>query len=119
MEKYLRTKDEILTIRTNLNNQVFVVDSKGKWFEPEYIEKDIIKEADTLEELLDCIVVDYGHYKHFMSKPFGCAIENIVKNDYSMKGIKEGTIKVYGAIWCKWGLKYVAKMDDKGELELI
>ena len=27
--------------------------------------------------------------------------------------------KIYGAIWCEWGLKYVAKMNSKGELELL
>lgn len=27
--------------------------------------------------------------------------------------------KIYGAIWCEWGLKYVAKMNDKGVLELL
>ena len=26
---------------------------------------------------------------------------------------------VYGAIWTEWGLKYVSKMNEKGELELI
>ena len=24
-----------------------------------------------------------------------------------------------GAIWCEWGLKYVAKMNDKGDFVLI
>ena len=28
-------------------------------------------------------------------------------------------IKLYGAIWTEWGLKYVAKMNDQGKLELL
>ena len=27
--------------------------------------------------------------------------------------------KIYGAIWTEWGLKYIAKMNSKGELELL
>ena len=26
---------------------------------------------------------------------------------------------IYGCIWTEWGLKYVAKMNENGELELI
>jgi hypothetical protein len=26
---------------------------------------------------------------------------------------------IYGAIWTEWGLKYVARMNEKGELELL
>ena len=27
--------------------------------------------------------------------------------------------KIYGAIWCEWGLKYVARMNSDGVLELL
>ena len=117
MEKYLRTKDEILTIRTNLNNQVFVVDSKGKWFEPEYIEKDIIDQASTIDSLVDYIVVDYGSFKHIVTNSKN-TIENIIKNWYVMKGVKAGSIKIFGANWTDKGLKYFAKMNNEGDLEV-
>lgn len=119
MEKYLRTKDEIFELQTNLYNQLFAVNRKGEWFEPECIEKDIIAQANELKNLIDCIVIDYGHYKHFATQPINGALVNIVKTDYTMKGVKAGVINVYGAIWCKWGLKYVAKLNEKGDLELI
>ena len=30
----------------------------------------------------------------------------------------KGLFSIYGAIWCEWGLKYVAKLNDNGRLEL-
>ena len=33
--------------------------------------------------------------------------------------IKNSCKEVYGAIWTDTGLKYIAKMNEKGELELL
>ena len=67
------------------------------------------KQADTIEELCDEFVRIAGNNRHDtvsleLGKQYKIAYPNI---------------KVYGAIWTDKGLIYVAKMNDKGELELI
>ena len=68
-----------------------------------------IREADTIEELCDEFVgvdktCENGH-QLLRAIPYKCA-------NFWNGG-------VYGCIWTSKGLIYVAKMDDKGELELI
>ena len=66
----------------------------------------IDKEADTIEELCDEFVC-------FENKMTFQDLETIT----SSCNLKHLT--VYGAIWTEWGLKYVAKMNYEGELELL
>ena len=71
--------------------------------------KEIINQSENLEELCDEFVgVDKtcknGH-QLLRAVPYKCA-------NYWNGG-------VYGAIWTDKGLIYVAKMNDKGDLELI
>ena len=77
----------------------------------------IIKQADTIEELCDTIVIvwkdhlptiwnDTTHFKDLLSM-------------YSSYQRKHKIVVIYGAIWTDKGLIYVAKMNDKGELCLI
>ncbi len=76
---------------------------------------DILREADTIEELCDEFVLKttskesgksyYGLYYYSDIKHF--------KVKERFKGVW------YGAIWADKGLIYVAKMNDKGELELL
>ena len=91
--KYIRTKDGIVsslkTVRTSK----------------------IIKKADTLEELCDEIVR---------------VCQPNTKNEWHfVLGNKDSQFLIgnkhidYGAIWTDKGLIYVAKMNDKGELELL
>lgn len=68
-----------------------------------------IREADTIEELCDEFVgvdntCENGH-QLLRAIPYKCA-------NFWNGG-------VYGAVWCEFGLKYVAKLNSKGELELI
>ena len=73
----------------------------------------IIAQADTIEELCDCFV----------------NVSNVAKSiritgkyhlvEPSLKLIKGMSGEQFGAIWTSAGLIYVAKMNDKGELELI
>ena len=68
-----------------------------------------IREAETIEELCDEFVgidktIENGH-QLLRAVPYKCA-------NFWNGGI-------YGAIWCESGLKYVAKLNSKGELELI
>ena len=67
-----------------------------------------IREADTIEELCDrfvaktCDITEYWVEKKLECAKMYCGVETI-----------------YGAIWTDRGLIFVAKMNDKGELELI
>lgn len=68
-----------------------------------------IREAKTIEELCDEFVgvdktCENGH-QLLRAIPYKC-------HTYWNGGI-------YGAIWCEFGLKYIAKLNSKGELELL
>ena len=66
------------------------------------------KQADTIEELCDEFVYIKGNRKT-IHKPYAVS----PKDDYEYED------KIYCAIWTDKGLIYVAKMNDKGELELL
>lgn len=67
---------------------------------------EIVKEADTIEELCDEFVgINNGKPQMLRFVPYACA-------QYWNGG-------VYGAIWTEKGLIYVAKLNDKRELELL
>lgn len=67
---------------------------------------EIVDKADTIDELCDEFVgINDGKPQMLRFVPYACA-------QYWNGG-------VYGAIWTEWGLKYVAKMNSKGELELL
>ena len=74
----------------------------------------VVKESKHLDELFNRIVtVNKGHYKILTMYQYGKLSRNKV-----LKDLKKG-ITYYGACWTKTGLKYQAKMNDKGELELL
>ena len=64
---------------------------------------DNLSQADTIEELCDEFV--YG--------------ETLIYDKEEMKFLTSRGEIVYGAIWTSKGLIYVAKMNEKGELELL
>ena len=70
-----------------------------------------IKVADTIEELCDEFV-SINEMEQNKPKILNITFESIKQNDYLFDII-------YGAIWTDKGLIYVAKMNDKGELELL
>lgn len=89
-----------------------IIDVKG-------IYEKIIKEADTIEELIDalvlknlntnfCIVMNVSYIKVIKDN-----WQNIINSD-SLKNYI-----TYGAIWTDKGLIYVAKLNDKGALEVL
>lgn len=106
--KYIRTKDGK------------VYEENKLYFEPlieEYISiknphtrvGEIDFEADTIEELCD----------EFIAMPKQLAEGHIpITFEGAQKFAKNGMV-VYGAIWTDKGLIYVAKMNEKGELELL
>ena len=64
--------------------------------------------ADTIEELCDEFVIVGTNWQQII---------DLESARYNLKRPKE--LKVYGAIWTDKGLNYVAKMNDKGEFELL
>ena len=66
-------------------------------------QNNILKKTDTIEELCD----EFIHGQMIFRTLNECL-------DYAPLGGK-----IYGAIWTEKGLIYVAKMNDKGELELL
>ena len=72
----------------------------------EEIEREIIAQSDNVEELCDEFVYVKSNGQKIIEKHLS-----------RMNGIE--IINIYGAIWTDKGLIYVAKMNDKGELELL
>ena len=122
--KYIRTKDGIYRNASVSTDLVIICRDR----ECEVNPSDILKQADTIEELCDEFVdtselktTNTGGwlYDEFDSKN-KCLVyyaederRTIPLNEF------EDLSKIYGAIWTEWGLKYVAKMNDKGELCLL
>jgi len=119
--KYIRTKDDkIYELQAAKSGEKYLVRRNElipMWNTNEY---EIIKQADTIEELCDCCVcfIKDGYY------PYIYSIEDIKylrKLEQFGGKIRNNRVyeKVYLTLWTDKGLIYVAKMNDKGELELL
>jgi hypothetical protein len=117
--KYIRTESEIyslddLYVCEELNGKPYAT-KNGGWC----IYRDsIIKEAETIEELCDMFVgyIEINGNKEDLSIKMSDDLNDFNAIDRFMF-VKEG--ELYGAIWTEWGLKYVAKMNENGELVLL
>ena len=105
---YIRTKNKIYKVESEtFDKQGYYID------EYEYdiiLKRQVIKQDDTIEELCDRFVVIDKETKE---------VKNIVTFLAYAKLWSSCKYNIYGAVWCEWCLKYVAKINDKGELELI
>ena len=116
---YIRTKDGIYEIDKNTKGTedfLWVKTNKANIVQCVWLNC-IINEADTIEGLCDQIV--YNGYLYQVTLLNNCLIEDSfeeLREPITDEMIKEG---IYGAIWTSKGLIYVAKMNDKGKLELI
>ena len=105
--KYIRTKDTIFEV-VGENEKVLTVKAKGNpqnTYSKSKCQTEVIKQDDTIEELCDEFI---GIYK-------GRHIKSLSKDLWILKDCEV----IYGAIWTDKGLIYVAKMNEKGELELL
>jgi hypothetical protein len=122
--KYIRTKEGIYEFKgeyMSINKGIYYLFGKLEETATEYLFKNdvslgkVVSQADTIEELCDIYV---SVYEETLDNEFFEAYKYTpmeVKNFYPGYIPKE----VYGSIWTDKGLIYVAKMNDKGELELL
>ena len=114
--KYIRTKDgKICLLYEDLFTKgVWWFETKERSLQISCIPNDLGKVADTIEELCDEFVwvsID-NEYSKRKANLYGLKTSKMQVNCSQIKCI-------YGAIWTDKGLIYVAKMNDKGELELL
>lgn len=128
MSNYIRTKNGIYDLKNDSKERIFSLHFYNEFSEKEF-EKLILKQADTIEELCDEFVEEFpiykgndvvgiDHQKWEYSKIRNCFLNDLceMRNyDYFI----DEKYNFYGAIWTDKGLIYVAKMNEKGELELI
>lgn len=109
---YIRTKNRIYEVESVLRDNGFV---KGyNVGEMAFIRKDqVINQSETIEELCDEFVCYF--------EIFNRSYYFIYKNSYDelKRDVQTIQYSAYGAIWTSKGLIFVARMNDKGELELI
>ena len=126
---YIRTKDGVYEVlseydepenTTLISNPVRAFDVKvtPRTFEGASIRiiygSQIINQADTIEELCD----------EFVVIRYSTKINQLVRTDninYLKEIMKEDKriVEVKGAVWTEKGLIFVARVNDKGEWELI
>lgn len=117
MSKYVRTKDNCIYKVVKENDYIFEVDTLNSYCDNAYDifidKKVVIKQSETIEELCDCFV---SVHKVLGTEIFKHKELNKIKEE-----IKNGSPvgELYGALCLESGLKFVAKLNGKGELELI
>ena len=127
------TEYDPLTFKYNWNAKFIIDDNNLIVYDTVFQDKianhgQILKQADTIEELCD-EVVDTNELK--TSNTGGWLYDEFDSDNKCLVYYAEDerrTIplnefddlsKIFGAIWTDKGLIYVAKMNDKGELELL
>ena len=111
--KYIRTKDYGICEVTNEDK--LTISYKNSWisgclWKESY--KDQIQYADTIEELSDAFIIKWKNETYCKT-----LMDSLDQAKYWLK--QDNYAVIYGAIWTDKGLIYVAKMNDKGELELL
>ena len=92
-------------------------DNKGGRSMNSWYLKDIIDQADTIEELCDEFVNLYSN--GIITQYVGNNFKKEAKDTKTICRQENITVVSYGAIWTEKGLIYVAKMNEEGELCLI
>ena len=124
--KYIRTETGIIAFGKEYAYPTRVVKGNQHYIYTELTEStfekmkdfnkwNIIAQADTIEELCDEFVLYDNQFK-----TYGVFDKKVITFKWLQThlNIYKG-MTIYGAIWTPKGLIYVAKMNEKGELELI
>ncbi len=112
--KYIRTEKGIYEVvgadscsYLNAPPEMYYITSNNK----NILKSEVIAQADTIEELCDEFVLVN---ENVFTKP------QMLEDDYNRIDLNYYKNEdIYGAIWTDTGLRYVAKMNEKGELELL
>jgi hypothetical protein len=104
--KYIRTKDAIYQDlgTDNLGWRMILCGKHSQTLDPK---EKIIHKANAIEDLCDCFV------------EVGLGNPMIVSWEYVLHDDDRRNYDVYGAIFTNEGIKYVAKLNEEGELELL
>ncbi len=125
VDYFPKEKQTLEILQRELKNVAFVkrkINSDYYDYDYEPIEKEeIVKQSDNLAELCDEFVIkvdnEYLHAKYYpVDRTF--YIYN-TEEEISLEECLRFNYVVKGAIWTDKGLIYVAKMNEKGELELL
>ncbi len=113
--KYIRTKNNEI-YKTVGEEELYWVIKDSDIYEKLVPKCNVIKQADTIEELCDCFIIERTNGEHIMFKelpPLQRHYDLYCREYHHIAGR-------YGCIWVAGkGLKYVAKMNEKGEFELL
>ena len=110
--KYIRTKTNVSQLKTKLNCKELY----DYLIQFDNYEHDLIKVADTIEELCDGFIVEEKDHKDNWFTMSTSEFKNMELED---KQLMAKDWNHYGYIKTDKGLIYVAKMNEKGELELL
>ena len=125
MSKYVRTKNNVYELVRDANDWVVAVGSVQKQLGCKITisKSSILKQADTIEGLVDGYYVDVDNQSFTLSECYD-NLEDAKKSykdwiSYSDRKYLEYVVILYAFIKTNKGLIYVAKLNDKGELELL
>lgn len=125
MSKYVRTKNNVYELVRDANDWVVAVGSVQKQLGCKITisKSSILKQADTIEGLCDGYYVDVNDQSFTLSECYD-NLEDAKKSykdwiSYSDRKYLEYVVILYAFIKTNKGLIYVAKMNGKGELELL
>lgn len=111
--KYIRTKNGIYDTEGSkrVNNVKACFIGNAVIYDDE-----VIKQSDTIEELCDCFIIEYTNTEPTMFHNF-----YHLQRHHDLYGQDYHNVAGrYGCIWVAGkGLIYVAKLNEKGELELL
>ena len=110
---YIRTKDGVYEVE---KEECGFYCCKGLEMAIAPYDEEVIKQSENLEELCDLFIDE--ETKTIFHKHNGYVINWKTNMVYSLKALSESCRSVKGAIYTDKGLIYVAKINDKGELEL-
>ena len=108
--KYIRTRGKIFKVIEEKESEDFII-IKGMFGECRCPKLNILKQADTIEELCDGFVIKWSNGTYCKT-----IMDSLDQAKYWLKQDNNATI--YGAIFTDKGIIFVAKPNEKGELEL-
>ena len=121
--KYIRTKDGIYDLEKSLFHQYNGIRVSTPYCKQYEENPSLCKTADTIEELCDEFVQinkskdkDLVKIKKIDGAMYYQKLERVFDSEWHKLSAGE---YIFGAIWTNKGLIYVAKMNKKGELELL